>query len=338
MQINKSFNALVVNKEEQFSVAVKKLTLSDLPQGEVVVQVAYSGVNYKDGLAGIPNGQIVRQYPFVPGIDLAGTVLESSDSRFYKGQKVIATGFGLGVSHYGGFSEIARVPANWLTPLPEGLSLREAMSVGTAGFTAAISIQQLEEHGADPEEGEVLVTGATGGVGGHAVAMLSAKGYSVIASTGRHEHEADYLTQLGAQKVIPRIQELYNSKKPLQSASWQAAIDPVGGPALAIILSKIAYGGSVALSGLTGGVDFPATVMPFILRGVKLLGIDSVNYPAEKRLKLWERIATDLRPKAFDSLVDREIELKQLPEAFDDILHARTVGRILVSICPELDV
>lgn len=335
MQMNESFNALVVNKEDQFSVAVKKLSLNDLPEGEVVIRVAYSGVNYKDGLAGIPNGQIVKQYPFVPGIDLAGTVLASSDPRFYKGQKVLATGFGLGVSHYGGFSELARVPANWLTPLPAGLTMKEAMIVGTAGFTAAISIEQLEKQGVEPDKGEVLVTGATGGVGGHAIAMLSAKGYSVIASTGSHEQAADYLTKLGAQEIIPRIEGLYDGNKPLQSANWQAAIDPVGGPALAIILSKIAYGGSVALSGLTGGINIPATVMPFILRGVNLLGIDSVNYPAEKRPMLWERIATDLRPAAFDALVDREIELKQLPEALTDILHARTKGRILVSIVPE---
>lgn len=333
---NASFNALVVNKDEEgFSTAVKPLALYDLPQGEVLVQVAYSGVNYKDGLAGTPNGKIVRQYPFVPGIDLAGTVLESNDSRFYKGQKVLATGFGLGVTHYGGFSEIARVPADWLTPLPASLSLKEAMIVGTAGLTAAISIEQLEEQGAAPEKGEVLVTGATGGVGSHAIAMLAAKGYSVIASTGRHESAADYLKQVGASQVIPRISEVYDNSKPLQSTSWQAAIDSVGGPPLAIILSKISYGGSVALSGLTGGVEIPTTVMPFILRGVKLVGIDSVSYPAEKRLPLWERIGGDLRPACFDMFVDRQIELEQLPEAFEDILHARTVGRILVSIRPD---
>lgn len=331
-----SFKALVVNKEEsQFSAAVKQLSLDDLPPGDVVIQVAYSGVNYKDGLAGTPDGKIVRQYPFVPGIDLAGIVLESTDSRFYQGQKVLATGFGLGVSHYGGFSELARVPADWLTPLPASLSLKEAMIVGTAGLTAAISIEQLEEHGAAPAKGEVLVTGATGGVGSHAIAMLAAKGYSVVASTGSYERAADYLKQLGASQIIPRISDVYDHAKPLQSASWQAAIDSVGGPSLAAILSKITYGGSVALSGLTGGVEFPATVMPFILRGVKLLGIDSVSYPAEKRLQLWERIGSDLRPASFDVFVDREIELEQLPAAFADILHARTVGRIIVAIRPD---
>lgn len=331
-----NFSAFIVNKEEsQFTAAVKQLSLDDLPQGDVVVQVAYSGINYKDGLAGTPDGKIVREYPFVPGIDLAGTVLESSDSRFHKGQKVLATGFGLGVSHYGGFSELARIPADWLTPLPASLSLKEAMIVGTAGLTAAISIEQLEEQGAAPAKGEVLVTGATGGVGSHAIAMLAAQGYSVVASTGRHESAADYLKQLGASQVIPRISDVFDNRKPLQSASWQAAIDSVGGPPLAAILSKIAYGGSVALSGLTGGVEFPATVMPFILRGVKLLGIDSVSYPAEKRLPLWERIGGDLRPASFDMFVDREIELAQLPEAFDDILRANTVGRIIVAIRPD---
>lgn len=335
MMANNSFKALVVNQAEPFTAAVKQLSLNDLPQGEVVLKVAYSGVNYKDGLAGTADGKIVKQYPFVPGIDLAGTVLESSDARFHTGQKVLATGFGLGVSHFGGFSEIARVPADWLTPLPASLSLREAMIVGTAGLTAAMSIEQLEAQGAAPDKGDVLVTGATGGVGSHAVAMLAARGYSVVASTGRYESSAGFLQQLGAKQVIPRINELYDNSKPLQSASWQAAVDSVGGQALPVILSKITYGGSVALSGLTGGINFSTTVMPFILRGVKLLGIDSVYYPADKRLHLWERIGGDLRPASFASFVDRQIELEQLPQAFDDILHARTVGRILVSICPD---
>lgn len=330
-----SFNALVVNQTEQFTTEVKQLSLEELPPGEVVVQVAYSGVNYKDGLAGAPDGKIVKQYPFVPGIDLAGTVLQSSDARFAEGQKVLATGFGLGVTHFGGFSEIARMPADWLTPLPASLSLREAMIVGTAGLTAAISIEQLKRQGAAPEKGEVLVTGATGGVGGHAIAMLAAKGYPVVASTGRHEVAADYLKQLGASQIIPRISDAFEQGKPLQSASWQGAIDSVGGPGLSILLSKIAYGGSVALSGLTGGSQFAASVMPFILRGVNLLGIDSVLYPAEKRQHLWERIGSDLRPASFELLVDREIGLQQLPEALADILQARTQGRILVAIRPE---
>lgn len=327
--MSETFQALVVDKGEAFSVAVKPLTLDELPAGEVLIRVAYSSVNYKDGLAGIPNGNIVRQYPFIPGIDLSGVVVSSGDSRFEPGQNVIATSYGIGVSHFGGFSEYARIPAEWVLPLPEGLSLREAMIFGTAGLTAALSVQALEEHGAAPDKGKVLVTGATGGVGGAAVAMLAKIGYTVTASTGRTE-EAAYLQALGAAEVISREDVGASAAKPLDKQLWQGAVDSVGGGPLAAVLSKVAYGGAVAASGLTAGTAVATTVLPFILRGVALLGIDSVACPMEKRRRTWERMAGDLKPEALELLVDREISLTELPQALEDILKSNTRGRVLV--------
>lgn len=325
------FQALVVDKTEPFFVEVKPLSLEDLPAGEVLIKVAYSSVNYKDGLAGIPDGNIVRNYPFVPGIDLSGTVVSSADSRFQEGQPVIATSYGIGVSHFGGFSEYARIPADWVIPLPEGLTLREAMIYGTAGFTAAMSIEALEAHGLTPDNGKVLVTGATGGVGGAAVAILAKQGYQVTASTGRTD-EAGYLQALGAAEVISREDVAGSTVKPLDKQLWQAAVDSVGGTPLAAVLSKIAYGGAVAASGLTAGTAVPTTVLPFILRGVSLLGIDSVSCPAEKRAKLWQRMAGDMKPAVLEKLVDREITLKELPAALEDILKSNTRGRVLVRL------
>lgn len=325
------FQALVVDKTDTFSVEVKPLSLEDLPAGEVLIKVAYSSVNYKDGLAGIPDGNIVRNYPFVPGIDLSGTVVSSADSRFQEGQPVIATSYGIGVSHFGGFSEYARIPADWVIPLPEGITLREAMIYGTAGFTAAMSIEALEAHGLTPDNGKVLVTGATGGVGGTAVAILAKQGYQVTASTGRTD-EAGYLQALGAAEVISREDVAGSTVKPLDKQLWQAAVDSVGGTPLAAVLSKIAYGGAVAASGLTAGTAVPTTVLPFILRGVSLLGIDSVSCPAEKRAKLWQRMASDMKPAVLEKLVDREITLKELPAALEDILKSNTRGRVLVRL------
>lgn len=329
--MSEPFQALVVDKNDTFSVEVKQITREELPAGEVLIKVAYSSVNYKDGLASIPNGNIVRNYPFIPGIDLSGTVVSSEDSRFQPGQPVIATSYGIGVSHYGGYSQYARIPAEWVIPLPQGLSLREAMIYGTAGFTAAMSIQALEDHGAAPDKGKVLVTGATGGVGGSAVAMLAKLGYQVTASTGRTA-EAGYLQELGAGEVISREEVGGDAVKPLDKQLWQAAVDSVGGSPLAAVLSKIAYGGSVAASGLTAGTALPTTVMPFILRGVSLLGIDSVACPAGKRQLIWERMAGDLKPDNLDMLVDREITLTELPAALEDILKSNTRGRVLVRL------
>ncbi|WP_400248130.1 acryloyl-CoA reductase [Niallia sp. JL1B1071] len=330
--MEKNFQAVVVdNKEGNFSVETKHVFLEDLSSGEVVIKVHYSGVNYKDGLASTPDGKIVRSFPHIPGIDLAGIVVSSEDSRFKEGDPVIATSYEIGVSHSGGYSEYARIPADWIVPLPTGLSLKEAMIIGTAGFTTALSVQRLLDNGMKPENGPVLVTGATGGVGSFGVAMLSKLGFEVVASSGKKEAE-DYLTSIGASSVIGR-EEVYNGKvKALDKQLWAGAIDPVGGESLAAIISKITYGGSVAVSGLTGGGAVPTSVFPFILRGVNLLGIDSVYCPMEKRRAIWERIANDLKPENLSAFVFKEISLKQLPEELPTILEGGITGRIIVSV------
>ena len=329
--LNENFKALVVDKTEtDFSIGVKNLSLNDLPAGEVLIKVAYSSINYKDGLASIPEGKIVRSYPFVPGIDLAGVVVSSEDPRYSEGDQVIATSYEIGVSHYGGYSEYARIPADWVVPLPENLTLKEAMIYGTAGLTAALSIQRLEENGLTPEKGKVLVTGATGGVGSIGVAILAKRGYEVVASTGKSS-EHDFLHKLGANEVISR-DEVYNGKvKALDKQLWAAAVDPVGGESLAAILSKIHYNGSVAVSGLTGGGNVPTTVFPFILRGINLLGIDSVYCPMEIRKPLWERMATDFKPDVLDSIF-KEIRLEELPQTLPIILQGQARGRFIVKI------
>ncbi|WP_226677820.1 NADPH:quinone oxidoreductase family protein [Mesobacillus jeotgali] len=327
-----NFKAFMVNKtDHDFSAEVKTIGLEDLPAGDVVIKVAYSSVNYKDGLASIPNGKIVRSYPFVPGIDLAGTVVHSDDSSFKEGDEVIATSYEIGVSHYGGFSEYARIPAKWIVPLPDGLNLRDAMVYGTAGFTAALSVHRLEENGLSPEKGKVLVTGATGGVGSVAVAMLAKRGYHVVASTGK-ESEHNYLREIGAAEIISR-EELAGEKiKPLDKQLWAAAIDPVGGKSLTAILSKLEYNGSAAVSGLTGGTDIPATVFPFILRGINLLGIDSVYCPMETRKLLWQRIASDLKPDGLLETIQNEITLDELPGTLASILKGENRGRTIVKM------
>ncbi|MGG4033135.1 acryloyl-CoA reductase [Paenibacillus cisolokensis] len=327
-----TFQALVVSRENgRFGLDVQDLTIEDLPEGEVTIRVAYSSVNYKDGLASIPDGQVVKTYPIVPGIDLAGTVASSRDPRFKEGDEVLVTGYGLGVSHHGGFSQYARVPAEWVVPLPEGLTLKEAMAYGTAGFTAALSVHRLEEHGVAPDKGPVLVTGATGGVGSMAVAMLARKGYEIAASTGK-DAEHDFLRRLGAGTVIHRSELLPENIRPLGKQLWAGAVDPVGGRSLAYILSAIRYGGSVAVSGLTGGSELPTTVLPFILRGVNLLGIDSVYCPMDLRLRLWQRMATDLKPNFKLDDICSEISLAELPGALSDILKGRQRGRTIVKL------
>lgn len=326
-----TFRALVVNKEgNDFSVNVKSLTFDDLPEGEVTIKTAYSSVNYKDGLASIPNGNIVSTYPFVPGIDLAGTVVASTDSRFKEGDEVIATSYEIGVTHYGGFSEYARVKADWVVPLPKGLTLKEAMAYGTAGFTAALSIQKLEEHGLRPEHGDVVVTGATGGVGSLAVAMLAKLGYNVVASTGKAS-EHDYLKKLGAKEVVSREEVKPEVIRPLGKQRWAGAVDPVGGQTLAALLSNMKYGSSVAVSGVTGGPKVETTVFPFILRGVNLLGIDSVYCPMDIRKPLWERMATDLKPDTLLSDIGQEVDLDGLPNVLARILKGEIRGRTIVT-------
>ncbi|MBO8173082.1 MAG: acryloyl-CoA reductase [Bacillaceae bacterium] len=327
------FRALVVNKtgDEQVSVNIEPKTMDDLPGGDVTIRVAYSSVNYKDGLATVPNGGIVRNYPFIPGIDLAGTVVDSKNSRFKEGDEVLITGYELGVSHFGGFSQYARVPADWIVPLPKGLTLKEAMAIGTAGFTAALSVKHLEDHGLNPDKGTVIVTGATGGVGSTAVSILAGEGYHVAASTGK-ESEHDYLRSLGAREILSREDVTDQTGKPLQKQLWAGAVDPVGGKTLAYLLATTKYGGSVAVSGLTGGPKLNTTVFPFILRGVNLLGIDSVYCPMEERLEIWDRLASDWKPARLLDDISHEVTLDELPDTLASILKGQIRGRTIVKL------
>ncbi|MGG1684826.1 NADPH:quinone oxidoreductase family protein [Pseudalkalibacillus sp. NRS-1564] len=325
------FKALVVDKvDENTEVSIKNLTKDDLPEGDVLVKVHYSSVNYKDGLATHPKGNIVKKYPHIPGIDLAGVVAESDHPDWKEGDRVIVTSYELGVSHYGGFSEYARVKSDWIVPLPEGLSFKEAMVYGTAGFTAALSVYQLEQAGVTPEKGPVLVTGATGGVGSMAVAILAKKGYEVAASTGK-ESEYDYLKQLGATHTIGREEVAPEGFKPIGKQKWAGAVDPVGGETLAAVLSNTMYGGAVAVSGLTAGAKVPTTVFPFILRGVNLLGIDSVYCPMEKRKEIWKKAADEYKPSEHLEAIQNEVTLDELPDVLSSILNGKVRGRTIVA-------
>lgn len=330
--MEQTFKALMINKtEDDFSVKMQELTLNDLPDGEVLIKVSYSSVNYKDGLASIPEGKIVRSFPFIPGIDLAGVVVRSEDPRFQEGDEVIATSYEIGVSHYGGFSEYARIPADWVVPLPKGLTLKEAMVYGTAGFTAGLSVYRLEENGLSPDKGKVLVTGATGGVGSIAVSILAKRGFDVVASTGK-AYEHDYLKRIGAKEVISREEVSGEKLRVLDKQLWAGAVDPVGGKTLAAVLSKMLYNGSVAVSGLTGGGDVPTTVFPFILRGVNLLGIDSVYCPMETRTEIWRRLASDYKPDHLLDTINQEVTLEELPQYLSAILKGEVRGRTIVKI------
>lgn len=331
----KHFHALVAQKEEgTVKLAVKELGQKDLPEGEVLIRVAYSSVNYKDGLASLGNSRVVSCYPIVPGIDLAGIVISSKDRRFQPGDEVIATSYDIGTGRCGGYSEVACVPADYVVPMPEGLTMREAMIIGTAGFTAALSIQRLEDNGLRPGQGPVAVAGATGGVGSHAVSMLAGLGYEVHASTGKAaEHE--YLLSLGAAQVLPREALSAADGKPLQKQLWAAAVDPVGGKVTPYLLSTVKYGGSVALSGMTAGNAVSTSVFPFILRGVNLLGIDSVYCPMPVRKHVWQRLASDWKPANLESMINREVGLKEIPQAMEDILASRIHGRVLVNLQKE---
>ena len=325
-----SFRAFVVNKtSEGFTSGIKELTPSNLPSGEVLIEVAYSGVNYKDGLASTPDGRIVRSYPFVPGIDLSGIVVESSDPRFKAGDEVLTTSYELGVSHYGGFSEYARVKADWVVPLPTGLSLRDAMALGTAGFTAALAVHQLERMGLSIQQGPVLVTGATGGVGSIAISILKKVGYTVAVSTGK-ESEHSYLRQLGADEILPRSETSAESSRPLEKERWAGAIDAVGGSTLAYLLRSTKYGGSIASIGNTGGLNVATTVFPFILRGVNLLGIESVHCPMELRRQLWQQLANEYKPALEHITQLRTFE--ELPDVLAAILRGEIRGRTIISI------
>ena len=313
--------------EEKAAGRVVDATLDELTEGDVVIDVAFSSVNYKDALAGTGTGKILRRFPLISGIDLSGTVRSSTDPRFKTGQPVVVTGYDLGVARDGGYAAAARVPADWVVPLPDGLDLFEAMAIGTAGFTAAQSIVELELNGLQPSNGPVIVTGATGGVGSIAVSSLARLGYQVTALTGK-DSEHDFLRGLGASEVMPRS-ALQASARPLEKSMWAGAVDAVGGDVLAWLTKTMNYGGAIANSGLTAGTDLHTTVLPFILRGVKLLGIDSVMCPMPRRLEVWRRLATDMRPDGLRSLAT-EISLVDLPSAFDTLLKGRARGRFVV--------
>jgi acrylyl-CoA reductase (NADPH) len=306
---------------------VVQLSLEDLSAGTVVIKTAFSSVNYKDALAATGAGKIMRRFPLVGGIDVSGTVASSSDARFKAGDEVLVTGYDLGVAHDGGYAAYVRVPADWVVPVPKGLTLSDVMAIGTAGFTAALSVAGLERNGAAPGNGPVIVTGATGGVGSMAVQLLAARGYTVTALTGK-DAEHDYLRSLGAAEVLSRG-TLQMGTRPLEKPLWAGAVDPVGGETLAWLTRTMMYNGAIACSGLTGGTDLHTTVLPFILRGTKLLGIDSVMCPMDTRLDVWHRLATDMKPAALSTMA-REISMSGLPDAFTTLLRGAARGRFVV--------
>ncbi|MCC6386133.1 MAG: oxidoreductase [Dehalococcoidia bacterium] len=326
------YRAFVVNRTgDEFTAGLTTLAESDLPPGDVTIRVEWSSVNYKDGLAATPGGRVVRAFPMVPGVDLAGTVLESADARFTKGQPVTVTGYDVGIAHPGGFAELARVPGDWVCALPEGLTTKEAMAVGTAGLTSAISVEALADHGVTPEKGTVIVTGATGGVGSTAVSMLAGLGYTVAGSTGK-ESEHQFLRDLGATEVLSREEVSAESARPMETQRWAGAVDAVGGATTAYLIRTMKFGGAIALSGNTGGTTFSTTVFPFILRGVNLLGIESVMYPIEQRRRIWQRIATDLRPAGLMDQIAVQTDLDGLADVLARIVKGQTRGRALVRL------
>lgn len=322
------FKAFVVDQDDNgiVSNSYKELTKDDLPEGDVLIKVHYSGINYKDALATQDHNKIVKQYPMVPGIDLAGTIEETNAPGFEVGDKVIVTSYDLGVSHYGGFSEYARVKSEWVIELPEDLTLEEAMIYGTAGYTAGLAIEQLEKSGMSIEGKEVLVRGATGGVGTISLLMLNNLGYDVIASTGRDDAE-EKLKKLGAKEVIGRLPE--DNSKPLEKRTWQAAIDPVGGENLPYIVKRLDNNGSVALIGMTGGNNFETTVFPFILRRASIIGIDSVFTPIKLRKRVWRRLAKDLKPQQLHD-IKHVISFDEIPKAIDQVINHNNTGRIVI--------
>jgi len=327
-----TFRALVVEKDDegQTSASVRVLDDDRLPDGDVTVAVEFSTVNYKDGLCLGPGGGLVKTYPHVPGIDFAGTVEASDDPRYSPGDKVVLTGWRVGEVQWGGYAEKARVKADWLVPLPEGLSTRQAMAVGTAGFTAMLAVMALEDHGLKPGQGEVLVTGAAGGVGSVATAILAHLGHEVAAVTGRPEQE-DYLRGLGASRIVPRADLAEAVKRPLEAETWAGCVDAVGGAMLARILGQMNYGASVAAVGLAGGASLPATVVPFLLRGVNLLGIDSVMQPYDNRVRAWDRIVRDLPMDQLEAMI-QPATLADLPDLGRAILKGEVRGRVVVDV------
>ena len=327
-----SYRALVVTQDAEGKVdgSVQAITEADLPaDGDVLIAVEFSNLNFKDGLCMTGGGRLVRDYPHVPGVDGAGTVLSSSDARYKEGDKVLVTGWRFGEIWWGGYAERARVKADWCVPLPDGLTTREAMSIGTAGFSAVLALMALERHGLTPDKGEVLVTGAAGGVGSLAVAMLAARGYSVAAVPGRPE-TADYLTELGASRIVAREELSEPTNKPMESATWAGCIDNVGGATLSRVLGQMAYGASVAAIGNASGIEINTNVLPFILRGVNLLGIDSVAQPYDSRVEGWRNAAAWI-PKDKLSEMVTEARLEDMMDLGRSILKGKVRGRVLVN-------
>lgn len=325
------FRALLLDRDDSGDARASLQDLPDdrLPAGEVTVAVEYTTLNYKDGLCLSPKGGgLVRSYPHVPGIDFAGTVEASDDPRYAPGDRVVLTGWRVGEVHWGGYATRARVRADWLVPLPQGLTTRQAMAIGTAGLTAALAVQALQDHGLTPSDAEVLVTGAAGGVGSVAVALLAALGYPVAAVTGRPD-QADYLTGLGATRIVPRADLAETVKRPLESETWAGCVDAVGGAMLARVLGQMRYGASVAAVGLAGGAALPATVIPFLLRGVNLLGIDSVLCPYPTRIRAWDRLARDLPLDKLEAMIV-PARLADLPDLGAAILQGQVRGRVVV--------
>jgi acrylyl-CoA reductase (NADPH) len=327
-----TFRALLSTKNDADEVitAVTELDDDRLPEGNVTVAVEYSTLNYKDGLCLTGQGGLVRNYPHIPGVDLAGVVEASDDDRYAVGDRVVLNGWRVGEAHWGGYAQRARVAADWLVPLPDGITTRQAMAVGTAGFTSMLAVDALERHGVTPGTGEVLVTGAAGGVGSTAVAILARLGYEVAAVTGRPE-QAAYLTGLGASTIVPREELNEPTKRPLESERWIGCVDAVGGAMLGRVLGQMKYGSSVAAVGLAGGNKLETTVIPFLLRGVNLLGIDSVMCPYETRLAAWRRVVTDFPLDKLDAMVE-EVGLDALPELGAEILAGRVRGRVVVDV------
>ncbi len=324
------FKAILIDKNDDAqSVAVTELDEAQLPEGDVSIDVEFSTMNYKDGLAITGSSPVVRKFPMVPGIDLAGVVTESSHADWKAGDRVVLNGWGVGETHWGGLAQKARLNGDWLVPLPAQFTSRQAMAIGTAGYTASLCVEALVAAGVAPEQGEVLVTGATGGVGSVAVALLARAGFTVVAATGKGA-ETDYLTQLGAAEIMDRA-TLSEKGKPLQRERWAGVVDSVGSYTLANACAQTRYGGSVAACGLAQGMDFPATVMPFILRGVSLLGIDSVMAPKAPRLAAWKRLASDLDPASLE-VIATEIALADAIDVAGDLMQGKVRGRVVVDV------
>ncbi|GGA89319.1 quinone oxidoreductase [Neiella marina] len=324
------FNALVIRElDGQQQVAVEQLSDDQLPDGDVTIAVSHSSINYKDGLAITGKGKIVRSFPMVPGIDLVGTVLESESPKYQAGDEVVLTGWGVGEGHWGGLAQKARLKSDWLVPLPTGLSAEQTMIIGTAGLTAMLCVMALEHNGVSKERGEILVTGASGGVGSTAIALLAALGYSVTAVTGR-EQNSDYLRSIGASNIILRS-ELEDRAKPLDKQRWAGVVDTTGGNILANAIAQTQYGGCVAACGLAADFKLPSTVMPFILRNVTLAGVDSVMCPFDKRQQAWQRLE-QLLTQSFYQQASEEISLQQVPEWADKIVAGQVTGRTLVKL------